>query len=400
MRLLFLCISDGFALLIAACAPSATAATIAALGTLGGTSSYATAINDAGQVVGYSTNAAGIDHAFLYSGGVLNDLGTFGGTSSMAYGINNSGQIVGTVDFSYPVGSEAFLDSGGVGTIIGNANTIPFGPLSTANAINSSGQVAAVGIYYSSMSGPVTAGYLYSGGTSTYLPLPSGGTCLDLRIGAPMPCGGVVSAINDSGQVVGTVPGNYQDNAVDEATSYSGGLWTVVVPDLFYSGANGINNAGQIVGFYAIVQGSQYGAEDGGQDAFLLSAAGQFTDLGPGDALGINAQGQVVGYSGYVAGAPINTAFLYSGGMLINLNSLLPSNSGWDLQEATAINDSGQIVGYGTFDGETQAFLPNTAATVPEPCSLALLGAGAAFIFLTRRMAQFNQNVRDQGRSR
>jgi probable HAF family extracellular repeat protein len=249
MRLLFLCISDGFALLIAACAPSATAATIAALGTLGGTSSYATAINDAGQVVGYSTNAAGIDHAFLYSGGVLNDLGTFGGTSSMAYGINNSGQIVGTVDFSYPVGSEAFLDSGGVGTIIGNANTIPFGPLSTANAINSSGQVAAVGIYYSSMSGPVTAGYLYSGGTSTYLPLPSGGTCLDLRIGAPMPCGGVVSAINDSGQVVGTVPGNYQDNAVDEATSYSGGLWTVVVPDLFYSGANGINNAGQIVGF-------------------------------------------------------------------------------------------------------------------------------------------------------
>ena len=48
-------------------------------------------INASGQVVGQNA----VDHAFLYSNGVMTDLGTFGGTSSAAYGINSSGQVVG-----------------------------------------------------------------------------------------------------------------------------------------------------------------------------------------------------------------------------------------------------------------------------------------------------------------
>lgn len=49
-------------------------------------------------------------------------------------------------------------------------------------------------------------------------------------------------------------------------------------------------------------------------------------------------------------------AFLYSG-VLLDLNTLIPEDSGWVLQGATDINDAGCIVGWGTVRGEQRAFL-------------------------------------------
>ena len=40
-----------------------------------------------------------------------------------------------------------------------------------------------------------------------------------------------------------------------------------------------------------------------------------------------------------------------------DLNTLLPSDTGWELQAATAIADLNGIVGYGTFQGQTRAFM-------------------------------------------
>jgi probable HAF family extracellular repeat protein len=69
----------------------------AGLGTLGGSSSYAFGLNDAGQVVGESRVAGGANHAFIYSAGVMTDLGTLDGSGvdSAATAINNAGQITG-----------------------------------------------------------------------------------------------------------------------------------------------------------------------------------------------------------------------------------------------------------------------------------------------------------------
>jgi probable HAF family extracellular repeat protein len=67
------------------------------LGTLGGESSYATAINDAGMVVGFSQIAHSRSaHAFLWRKNVgMKDLGTLGGEQSFAADVNNAGLVVG-----------------------------------------------------------------------------------------------------------------------------------------------------------------------------------------------------------------------------------------------------------------------------------------------------------------
>ena len=72
------------------------------LGTLpGGMNSAANAINNSGQVVGYSGNSSSPEHAFLYSVGTMQDLGTLsGGSTSCANAINNIGNIGQVVGWS------------------------------------------------------------------------------------------------------------------------------------------------------------------------------------------------------------------------------------------------------------------------------------------------------------
>ena len=66
------------------------------LGTLGCCGSYASAINERGQIVGNSFTASGEQHAFLWQEGVMTDLGTLASdNSSLALDINERGQIVG-----------------------------------------------------------------------------------------------------------------------------------------------------------------------------------------------------------------------------------------------------------------------------------------------------------------
>lgn len=82
-------------------------------GTLGGSTSEATDLNDFDQVVGHSTTASGATHAFVWqldaSGqGVMTDLGTLGGENSYATAINNNGLIVGYAE------TGAIYSQGGV----------------------------------------------------------------------------------------------------------------------------------------------------------------------------------------------------------------------------------------------------------------------------------------------
>ena len=68
------------------------------LGTLGGSASYATAINQDGQITGYSSlTGDSTTHAFLYSNGRMFDLGALA-RYSFGSAINTHNEIVGYGD--------------------------------------------------------------------------------------------------------------------------------------------------------------------------------------------------------------------------------------------------------------------------------------------------------------
>jgi len=186
----------------------------------GASSTGANGINDAGQIVGGFGSRTGGSHSFLYSGGSFAQIDVPGAVGTGANGINNAGQIVGIFGNSTG-GDHGFLYSGGSFTQI----DVP-GALGTfAYGINDAGQI--VGGFYD---GTGTHGLLYSGGNFTQIDVP-----------------GATSAygMNDAGPLVGVVyPGEH-------GFLYSGGSFTQIdVPGASGTLPSGINDAGQIVGFF------------------------------------------------------------------------------------------------------------------------------------------------------
>jgi len=110
------------------------------IGTLGGTCGIAIFINNRGQVVGTSNLAGNQTHrAFLWEHGTMKDLGTLGGPNAEADWISDSGIVVGRADVSMKnTNHHAFFWKNGVMTDLGVLH--PW-PCSTALSVNSKGQV-------------------------------------------------------------------------------------------------------------------------------------------------------------------------------------------------------------------------------------------------------------------
>lgn len=315
------------------------------LGTLGGTSSAAYGINNSGQVVGWANLAGDSNyHAFKYSGGSMQDLGSLSGGNSTAYGINSFGRVVGSATTnSASNNTHAFLYSNGSMQDLGTLG----GPSSYASGINANGQVVGAALPNTNI--PIHA-FLYSNGSMQDLDPMAGDS-------------GSANAINDSGQAVGYIAtGGFVSG---QAFLYNNGSrQDIGTLGGAYSAANAINDVGQVAGSASTTNYPN-------SHAFLFSC-GSTRDLGTlggnnSTANGLNSAGQVVGYS-YINTTSLYThAFLYSNGSMLDLNDLIVSAGNWSLNGATAINDTGQIVGYGLNpSNQLHAFLLNPLPLGPQ----------------------------------
>lgn len=127
------------------------------LGTLGGSTSAATDINDSSVVVGFSGLANGAEHAFIYDshhpGAGMRDLGTLGGMNSIAGSINDHGVIVGQADTSATAITglpDAFVEFPGTRMMDLNDFLPPIArmhwDLVQALSVNDRGQIAGIGL--------------------------------------------------------------------------------------------------------------------------------------------------------------------------------------------------------------------------------------------------------------
>lgn len=335
------------------------------LGTLGGTVSGASAINDRGWVMG-AANEPGdaTEHATVWIYGKTHDLGTLGGPNSAVPWPsvkNNHDVIVGISDTAddnplheiwscalafFPTASGKICR--GFVWKEGKMRPLPTlgGYNGVATGVNNRGQI--VGWAETTFHDPTCnlpqvlqfQGVLYGREEDQIQALPPLSDDQD----------SAATAINDKGQVVG-ISGQCA-NAVGGLSAHHAVLWENGVPTdignfggVAWNTPTAINNRGDVVGFSDFPGDS---ATHRNYHAFLWTKSGGMKDLGtlPGDtrsiAWGINERGQIVGQS---TGGPNGShAVIWENGVPVDLNSLIP-NGPLTLVYANDINDAGEIVG-------------------------------------------------------
>lgn len=281
------------------------------LGTLdGGGLSLSAAVNSSGEVVGLSLNAIQDPYsvfgfyqtrAYRWKNGVMQDLGTLGGPDALAVRINERGQIAGTSYLNFDPSPACQLFTGGF-------------QLTTGAFLWENGKMIDLGTL--------------------------GGTCT------------TVSDLNNRGQVVGT--SLLAGEQAQHAFLWSNGKLT----DLGITGGNfagplSVNDAADVVGWQTLPGDLIFHA--------TLWTDGQIVDLGALNQDGcslannVNLQGQVVGISGncFFEEPTLRAVISEKGQPVVDLNILIPPNSGVELRNATMINDRGEIVAIGWFpDGD------------------------------------------------
>ncbi|GAA4352482.1 DUF3466 family protein [Kangiella taiwanensis] len=357
------------------------------LGGLGGTMSVAFDVNQAGQVVGYASvpseenEGQFFAHAALFDESGNTDLGVYPeGTISQAVGINDAMTAVGfsnkitesTSDGSSTIVSDVYATIFEMGNLIelpsqeNVDNTRAFG-------INNNNQIFLVGRIDLNPDDELSGtdrGFIYDRNTDTYSMVTPFTDDISKR--------SYITGINDNGRITGFTDFDISDSETT-IKSYIASVDDIEtleeIPSIDNRAifAQGINMNDEVVGSIYIS-----GTRDLREAFYINMSAGdsEITTLGFIDprfndsrARDINNMGQVVGKA--LVSVPTldeYAAFIHEDGEMKDLNTLISCDSGWKLTEATAINDSGQIVGFGSFEGEVRAFRLDPTGEPVEDC--------------------------------
>lgn len=315
-------------------------------------------INNSGQVVGYS--AKGDNGQAFFWNGTMQEIPTINGSGSWAYDINDSGSVVGNNS------GQAFIWNGVESRLLG---TIDGRTGRWAYAINNNGTVVGTSV----IGYRTTHAFIYENDTITDI----GGVNSEAR------------DINDNGQVVGwAMASDETSHAYMWQGTDSKDLGTL--DDYTNSWARGINIHGQVVGDS---NNGPFGPNDPIIGMAFLWQNDEMISLGTlggsySVASGISDNGQIVGTSTGIDG--MYRAFLWDNNQILDLNNLISTDSGWMLEQAYSVNNNGQIVGFGTYNGISSAFL---LTPVPEPSSiisLLMIGSGGFACALKKRSRKTN----------
>jgi probable HAF family extracellular repeat protein len=295
------------------------------LGTLGGDTSVATAINDRGHVVGYSTDEDGQTRAFIYYNGRMRNIGSPRGESRASdisnrghvggYFLNNSGSARGFVwrrTEGFTV-MEDLVRKGNRNSYVYavEKNGVAYGQSNNRPVVWREADPRALssrnGAVFNVSGGRVPVGELQGDPFSFRPPLR-----LDNDTGRAL-------GINDNREIVGWQSFGGDRQAV---------LWRLSASREFVLDR-------EIIG----------GLADG-----------PGTDVDFSTANAISHDGIVVG-SSLTDDLSVRHAFVWQDGEITDLNEQLEDGDDWLLVSANDINDRGQIVGTGIIDGEEHAFL-------------------------------------------